>query len=159
MAQLDDRPADPAHVSDWSDLVMSEAELQATEFWVRVDELSYTPESLAEGSRPLSRVRRFKVANDELFQKVQGQIVEAWAAAGLATPRLRYRRRGAHEDLENWVTVVTYRNWAEIDEPVPNFEEAFRARHGDGAWATFEQEADEAVISRQDAYRQLVTGN
>ena len=121
--------------------------------------MSYTPESLGDGVRPVSLVRQFEVADNALFQKVQRQIMEAVAAAAVPRPRTMYRRRFRSTDRKGWAIVVTFQNWAELDEPSPPFEETFKAHHGDAAWSTFQEEAAEAIVSREDSYRVLVTGN
>ena len=54
--------------------VLAHAEVHENDYWIRVDELSYMSDLDDPG--PVSVVRRFDVADAELFEKVQGQIME-----------------------------------------------------------------------------------
>jgi len=156
--QLDGRPADAAHGSDWANRVVAHAEVHETEYWRRIDDLSYTPEDMPAGDRPVSLVRRFNVTDAALFIKVQRQIMEVVKGAGSPNPRIMYRRQGLSADPWGWAMVETYPNLAALDEPGLDFEAQFRAVHGDAAWDTFTEEFGRAVAGRDDALRQLVTG-
>lgn len=156
-AQIDARPADLAHGTDWVNRVLTHAAMHENDYWIRVDELSYMPET--DGPRPVSLVRRFDVADPDLFAKVQRQIMETFAAAGAPTPRVMYRRRGLSKDPWGWALVLTYPNWAAMDDASFNFGEEFRARNGDAAWQTFLDEFDRAVNARDDMIRQLIVRN
>lgn len=156
-AQIDDRPADLAHSSDWANRVLANAEVHENDYWIRVDELSYMPELDDPG--PVSVVRRFDVADAELFAKVQGQIMETFAAANAPYPRVMYRRRGMSKDPWGWALALTYPNWAAMDDDSFDFEQEFRARNGDAAWETFLEEFGQAVNARDDMIRQRITRN
>jgi hypothetical protein len=156
-AQIDARPADLAHGTDWTNRVLANAEVHENHYWIRVDELSYMPE--LEGPRPVSVVRRFDVADAQLFAKVQRQINETFAAANAQYPRVMYQRRGASKDPWGWALVFTYPNWAAMDDDSFNFGEEFQARNGAAAWETFLEEFGQAVNDRDDMIRQLITRN
>lgn len=154
--QMDDRPADVAHGSDWANRVLAHAEVHETEYWRRIDDLSYTPDAMPDGARPVSLVRRFTVTDEALFIKVQRQIMEVFAAAGAPNPRTLYQRQFLSADPWGWAMVITYPNFAALDEPGFDFQAEFRALHGDGAWNTFNEEFGRAVAAREDTIRQLI---
>jgi hypothetical protein len=156
--QMDARPADASHGSDWANRVLAHAEVHETEYWRQIDDLSYAPENMPEGIRPVSLVRRFNVTDNALFIKLQGQIMEVFKAAGSPNPRTMYQRQFLSADPWGWAMVMTYPNLAALDEPGFDFEAQFRALHGDAGWDTFNKEFNQAVAGRDDAIRQLITG-
>jgi len=156
--QMDARPADASHGSDWSTRVLAHAEVYETEYWRQIDDLSYTPDAMPEGTRPISLVRRFTVTDNALFIKVQRQIMEVFRAAGSPNPRIMYQRQFLSADPWGWAIVISYPNFAALDEPGFDFQAEFRALHGDAAWSTFNEEFDRAVAARDDVIRQLITG-
>jgi len=126
------------------------------EYWRLVDDLSYTPQGLSDAPRPVALVRRFTVTDEALFVKVQRQIMEALSAAGLENPRTMYRRQFLSSDPWGWVVITTYPDFASLDKPGVDFEAAFRSRHGDAAWTTFNEEFGQAITAREDMLRQLI---
>ena len=117
------------------------------------DDLTYAPESTDDTPRPLSRVRFFEVADNEVFMKVQGQILNVVKALGGPAPRTMYRKRFMSGDRVSWATVSSYKNWAELDEESSDFVETFKKVNGEDAWETFGEEFDQAVLSRRDQWR------
>lgn len=158
-SQIGDRPADPGHASDRSSKVSAHSEFHGTEYWVQVDDLTYTPPNVSSASRPISVVRRFEVADDDLFRKVQAQVMEVVASAGRPFPRTMYQRRFARADRWGWAAITSYESFSDLDQGSFDFQEAFREHFGDAAWATFQAESSEAILNRDDVIRQLVTGN
>lgn len=155
-ADIDVRPGDPGHDADWANRVIRNAQVLSNDFWIQVDDLSYQVES--GEARPVSLVRRFDVADAQLFRKVQRQIMETFAAAGAPNPRIMYQRRGLSKDPWGWALVISYPSWAAMDEPF-DFAGEFRARNGDAAWETFLDEFGRAVNGRDDSIRVLLSSN
>ncbi len=154
--QFDGRPTGEAHDGHWRDEVLAHARSHTTEYW-RVDpDLSSTPDGWEAGPRPLTRFRYFEVADNALFMKTQRQIEDAVAAAGSDRPRTFLRRQFAHRDARDWVLMVPYDRWAELDEEGFNFREAFERVHGAPAWAQFQEERDQAVVSVEDEWRRAL---
>lgn len=156
--QIGARPGDAGHDGDWATKVAANAQLHDTEYWVRVDDLSYTPGNLSAEVRPISVVRRFEVGDVELFQKVQSQVMQVFSSTGSPNPRTMYQRRFARADGWGWAAITSYESYADLDRGGFNFEEAFKARFGEGAWATFQSDAAAAILNRDDVLRELVTG-
>ena len=61
-------------------------------------------------------------------------------------------------DNRQWAITVTRKNWASLDENQPSgtFMEAFKKVHGEASWATFTEEFQQAVTSREDEWRMLM---
>jgi hypothetical protein len=153
---LDSRPSGDPHDSDWSNNVLKHSEdAYNAEYWVLNEELSYTPESDGE-TRPVSRVRFFEVADDDLFVKVQSQIKATVEAMGGDAPRVMYRKRFLSRDKRDWAIVSSYKTWSALDEQGPDFVETFKSVHGEAAWDTFDAEFDDAVVSREDEWREFL---
>ena len=158
-SQIGDRPLDAAHTSDWANRVAANAEVHETEYWVRVDELSYTPDGMPAGQRPISVARRFQVTDAALFQRVQEQVMAVTASLGSPNPRIMYRRRFISQDGWDWAAITSYESYTGLDGAGPTtFQEGFVALYGDGAWATFLEDVGEAVTAREDVLRELITG-
>lgn len=156
-ADLDSRPKGEPHDGDWLNEVLAHCEkAYNTEYWVRNDELSYLPANMDQDARELSRARIFEVADNALFEKVQGQIKKVIEAMGSKQPRTMYRKRFMHRDGRDWAAVSRFKNWSEFDEEGASFEATFKNVHGDEAWNTFTKEFGEAVVSREDEWRQNV---
>jgi len=153
---LDGRPSGDPHDSDWANDVLAHAEARNTEYWRLNTDLSYTPEGSEAETWPLARIRYFDVTDDALFVKVQTQIKATIEAMGGTRPRLMFQKQFLHRDGRGWAATSYYKNWAELDEEEGNFAEAFQRVHGEAAWATFEEEFDQAVASREDEWTQLV---
>ena len=158
-SDIGDRPQDASHNSDWANRVLANAEIHEHQFWVRVDELSYTPDGMAAGTRPISVVRRFEVTDPELFAQVQRQVMEVIASLGSPNPRTMYQRRFMAADNWGWAAVTSYESYAALDAGGDTtFEEGFRALHGDGDWDDFIEDFANAVTAREDVLRELITG-
>jgi hypothetical protein len=156
-SDLDSRPSGEPHDSDWAGNVLAHATNGKVEYWRQDEELSYQPESAEGEDRPLRLVRFFEVGDNALFQKRQGQIVAVIEALGSPQPRSMFQKQFQHTDGRDWITVTSYTGWSELDvEGTGNFQETFREIHGDDAWETFQEEADQAMISRQDEWHQAM---
>lgn len=158
-SDMDGATLTPEHMADWDNSVMRDAVIEEREFWRRVDEVMYTPENLASGARPVSVVRLFEVADADAFVEQQRQVVEVVASMGSPNPRTLWRRIGLKEDNWGWAVVTTYPNWAALDGAGADFEAAYRALHGDGAWDDFLELSTRAITNRQDSHRVMLTGN
>jgi hypothetical protein len=155
--QNDDRPSSAKHGADWNSVMMHAYPVSNVEYWVRNDDLSYVPTNADETPMDMSRVRFFDVADNDLFRKVQKQIIETMKAMGSTKPRTMYRKRFMHRTDRDWATVMPYKNWAELDEDSGNnFREAFVKVHGEGSWEKFDEDFNNAVISREDQWRSRV---
>ena len=153
----DSRPSGDPHDSDWAGNVLAHARSGKAEYWRQNSELSYLPESSEDEDRPLARVRFFEVADNALFQKVQGQVVAINKARGISRPRAMFQKQFQHTDGRDWATVTDYTSWSELDEEQPgNFQETFGELYGDDAWETFQEEAGQAIISRRDEWHQSI---
>lgn len=158
-SEIGDRPLDAAHNTDWSNRVLANAEVHENEYYVRVDELSYAPEGMPAGTRPISVARRFQVTDAALFARVQEKVMAVTAAQGSPNPRTMYQRRFLSPDGWDWVAVTSYESYAGLDAATGStFQEAFGGLYGAGAWSTFQEEFDQAVTAREDVLRELITG-
>ena len=155
-SDYDHRPTGDPHDSDWSNSVMAHASPGEVEYWIRNDELSYTPEGSEDEDRPLNRVRFFEVSDNALFQELQSQIMEVQAAMGSSRPRSMYQKQFLHNDGRDWASVVSFSGWSELDDEGGNFQETFREVHGDDAWSTFLEQIATTVISREDEWQELI---
>ncbi len=152
--QLDNRPSGEPHDSDWGQDVLSHAEVGATEYWRRNDDLSSLPDPDA-ALQPLSRVRFFEVADNALFVKTQEQVEATVKAMGNARARTFYRKQFRHRDGRDWALVTSYDTWAELDVPgTGSFQNTFVEVHGQAAWSTFQDERAAAVVGTEDEWRQ-----
>ncbi len=69
------------------------------------------------------------------------------------------QRQFLNRDGRDWAIVIPYRNWAEYEDSRYNFQEAFIDTFGEGPWASFNEDFNAAVSSREDVWRMLVPGN
>lgn len=152
-SDMDGPAISPEHMADWENSVMRDAVIEEREFWRRADDIMYTPDNLAAGARPVSSVRLFEVTDVEAFLEQQRQVVEVIASMGSPNPRTLWGRIGLKEDNWSWAAVTTYPNWAALDAAGGDFEAAYRALHGDGAWDDFLELSAQAFSNRQDSHR------
>ena len=116
------------------------------------DEIGYVPETNSDATVGLLRVRYFEVADDELFVKTQGQIVKVIEAMGSKYSRRMYNKRFAHRDGRDWAAVSTYPGWEAVDEQSGDFAATFIKLFGEDGFAKFNEEWDQAIVSREDEY-------
>jgi len=153
--QLDDRPSSAAHGSDWASVQIHAERISNVTFWKRDDNLSYNPSGPAAVAPTMLRVRFFEVADDNLFSKVQAQIVKTIEASGSTRPRTMYQRAFPSSDKRDWAFVSPYENWAELDENGPSFKERFEKANGAENWDQFIEDIGNAIISRDDEWRAI----
>ncbi len=152
LTDLDSRPSGEEHDSHWAKIQELCERIDEVSFWTVNDELSYAVED--QSPRPLSMVRFFEVVDNELFYKVQGQLLAAFKEQGREAPRIMFQRRGLSADNIQWAIRISYKNYAEVDaasagDLVPAFEKA----NGENSWATFLEDFNKAVVSRQDEWQ------
>ena len=155
-SDLDGRPSDEAHGSDWSREVLAHAETNLTEYWRRNERLSSPRPSTDATVRPLQRTRFFDVADNALFEKTQEQIEAVTSRMGLEG-RMFYRRQFGSQDGRDWILVTSHENWAELDATgASSFQETFVEVHGLAAWSLYLDERAAAVSGVQDEWRRRV---
>ena len=161
-SDYDKRPTGDAHDNDWANTVLAHASNGPGEYWVKNDELSYTPEGLGDEERPIFLLRFFEVSDNAAFVVLQKQIIEVIAALEQPQPRTMYQKQFQSRDGRDWVAVSTYASWSELDKEdsdglqrvFSNFPTKFKEMYGDDAWSAFGKKFDEVVLSREDEWQQ-----
>ena len=131
------------------------------EYWVRNDELGYSPEGLGDEERPIVLLRFFEVSDNAAFVALQKQIIEVIAALEQPQPRNMYQKQFQSRDGRDWVAVSPYASWSELDKEDPeglqrvfsNFASKYKEMYGDEAWSAFDKKFDEVVLSREDEWQ------
>jgi len=151
---LDNRPADDDHESDWTGKVESLAEGHHNEYWRRQESLSYVPD---DAIHKIIRVRFLDVKDGETyrFRQLFSNITKVYEAKNHPHRLNVYRNRFRNSSGREWATVNYYDKWADLDVS-RNFPDDYEEVHGEGSWRLFLEEWEDVVVSADDEYRELM---
>ena len=70
-----------------------------------------------------------------------------------------FRKEFMSTEGPTWATVTWYKGWGELDEDTdgPSWQESFKSVHGEDSWSQFQEDFDNAIVSRQDQWQVLMT--
>lgn len=150
---LDSRPADEAHESDWSATVMPHVEkLSDTDYWRVDDKLTYTQPGLTQRERRMITFYDIAPGKGYRFDELVKKVLKVYQDKNYKD-NFTYMRNSFNTGNGRDVMMVSFfdkYSYFDIDNPmVKDYEEIF----GQGSWSQFMAEYNEVVLSSTDEIR------
>ncbi|HLF62782.1 MAG TPA: hypothetical protein VI603_03480 [Saprospiraceae bacterium] len=152
-AQMDARPVNAEHDTDWNNNVVAHCESVAEiSYWRWDEELSYAPEGAQNFTKSRIRFSTILPGEGDRYEEQVKKIVEVYKQKKYPAAYNVYWRYGASEGPHAAIG-MDFANWAYLDTP-NTFVEDFESIHGDGSWQRFLEELD-LCIDRSKTYDEL----
>lgn len=151
--ELDGRPADDKHETDWATTVMPHVEkVSDTDYWKVDDKLSYSPLQTASGERRMATFYDIAPGKMYRFEELVRKVVKVYQEKKYKD-NFTYFRSPFNTGNGRDVMIVSFFDkfaYFDIDNPMmKDFDEIF----GPGSWSQFMDEYNSIVISSIDEIR------
>ena len=142
---MDDRPNDDAHNKDWRQNVLAYAEdISTTEYFRRVEELSYRPENAPFGKERW-RIFTIKQGHGARFRELQTKIMEVYKVNKLPGYREVYVGVERGSSGRDFYTGHGFDKWSSLDNNI-EFRKKYEALYGDNSWLAFIREIEDVIV-------------
>jgi hypothetical protein len=140
-ADVDARKEDKAHDMDWQKNVMPYiASIEDGGHWRLAPDLSYIAEGTPATKLRLNVIDMAQGENAD-HNHLMKMLAEAQKATFPSQSRMVFNRVGFRNDGRDRVILIGLNKWADLDEGIAD---GFEKVHGEGSWARFIEEINEA---------------
>jgi len=146
---LDSRPSDEAHDSDWDAIVKGNFKLVSNEFWRMDEKLSYSPEAYGNKSKVIWTVYDIKPGDGYRFKAMVEKILKVYQEKKYDYDFTVYWNRFDNREGRDVVIENSFDNWAFFDKD-RKFKADFEEVHGEGSWWRLIEEYRDIVEGSYD---------